>query len=121
MSVREPTTNSKEVNEMEEIRKWPIFSEKELIIGNLEADIAVCTLWSPRETFARKNLDGLMNKIAVVGNLYSVFGIGIIIRNCLANPNIRKIIVSGTEQGAALSVLKKLSAFDSSLPTTFFL
>jgi len=106
---------------MEEIRKWPIFSEKELIIGNLEADIAVCTLWSPRETFARKNLDGLMNKIAVVGNLYSVFGIGIIIRNCLANPNIRKIIVSGTEQGAALSVLKKLSAFDSSLPTTFFL
>ena len=106
---------------MEEIRKWPIFSEKELIIGNLEADIAVCTLWSPREIFARKNLDGLMNKIAVVGNLYSVFGIGIIIRNCLANPNIRKIIVSGTEQGAALSVLKKLSAFDSSLPTTFFL
>ena len=106
---------------MGEIGKWPIFSEKELIIGNLDADIAVCTLWSPREIFARKSLDGLMDKIAVVGNLYSVFGIGVMIRNCLANPNIRKIIVSGTEQGAALSVLKKLSAIDSSLPATFFL
>ena len=27
---------------------------KELIIGNLDADIAVCTLWSP-EIFARKS------------------------------------------------------------------
>ena len=104
----------------EEVKKWPIFSEKELIIGNLDADIAVCTLWSPREIFARKNLDGQMNKIAAVGNLYSVFGIGVMIRNCLANPNIRKLIVSGTEQGAALSVLKKLSELNSSLLKTLF-
>src|SRR3989344_4481161 len=121
--AKEPTTNSKEVNEMgkREWYRWPIFSEKEIIIGNSEAPTAVCTLWSPRENFARKNLDGLMNKITCVGNLYSVFGIGIMIRNCLANPNIRKLIVSGTELGAALSVLKKLSAFDSSLLKILFL
>lgn len=106
---------------MEELRKWPIFSEKELIIGNLEADIAVCTLWSPREIFARKNLDGLINRVVVVGNLYSVFGIGIMIRNCLANPNIKELIVTGTELGAALSTLKKLSELDPSLLKTLFL
>src|SRR3989304_5666624 len=37
--------------------KWPVFSEKELVIGNLDSSIGVCTLWSPRKEFAKKNLD----------------------------------------------------------------
>ncbi|MEK7163008.1 MAG: thymidylate synthase [Patescibacteria group bacterium] len=120
MLAKEQIINSKEVNELEE-KKWPIFSAKEVIIGNPEAQIAVCTLWSPREHFIKKYLGDLMNKIAVVGNLYSIFGIGILVRNCIANPNIQKLIVSGTELGAALTTLKRLSAIDSSLAAIFFL
>ena len=92
----------------------PMFSEREIIVGNLSSSIAVCTLFFPRDEFKKKYLDGLMDKIAIVGNLYAICGIGIIIRNCIANTNIQKLIVSGIEQGVALSVLKRLSSLDSS-------
>jgi len=36
--------------------KWPIFSEKELIICNLKSKIGVATLWSPRNDFVKKRL-----------------------------------------------------------------
>ena len=34
-----------------------------------------------------------MDKIAIIGNLYSVLGIGILVRNYLASPNLRFLIV----------------------------
>ncbi|MDO8555434.1 MAG: thymidylate synthase [bacterium] len=92
--------------------EWPVFSEKELIVSNPDSSIGVCTLWSPRENFAKKYLSGVMDKVAVVGNLYSVFGIGVLIRNCLANPKLRRIIVSGTELGSAKSVLASIAPTD---------
>lgn len=103
------------------MKKWPAFSEKEIIVGDPESSVAICTLWSPREYFAKKYLGDLMNRVAVVGNLYSVYGIGILIRNCIANPNIRKLVVSGTELGVALSTLKRISGLDPSLAKAFFL
>lgn len=89
--------------------EWPVFSQQELIVGNPESSVGVCTLWSPRENFARKYLNGVMDRVAVVGNLYSVFGIGVLIRNCLANPKLRRIIVSGTELGSAKSILASIA------------
>lgn len=96
------------------------FAQKEVIIGNPESKIGVCTLWSPREKFVNKYLNGLMNEVALVGNLYSVFGIGILIRNYLANPQLRYLIVSGTELGFAKTALENLS-IDNSLPEKLFL
>jgi len=100
--------------------KWPVFSEKELIVGNLDSNIGVCTLWSPRKEFVKNYLGDTMDKIAVVGNLYSIYGIGILIRNFLANQKMRYLIVSGAEIGRAREALKNLDK-DSSLPPKFFL
>ncbi|MBI3634124.1 MAG: hypothetical protein HY228_00720 [Candidatus Yonathbacteria bacterium] len=99
----------------------PVFAKKEVIIGNPQSPIAVGTLWSQVDHFCKNHLDGLMDKIAIVGNIRSVYGIGIVIRNCLANPNIQKLVVSGvaTSDGSLLA-LKRLST-DPSLCETFFL
>lgn len=88
--------------------KWPVFAEKEVIISNPYSSIGICTLWSPREKFVEKYLRKVMGMISIVGNLYSVFGIGIMIRNVLANPMIRYLIVTGTELGSAKAVLKRI-------------
>ena len=97
------------------------FAQKEVIIGNPNAKIGICTLWSPREKFIHKYLNnGLMYRVALVGNLYSVFGVGILIRNYLANPQLRYLIVSGTELGSAKTALENLG-IDNSLPEKLFL
>lgn len=92
---------------MKEKKKWPIYSEKELIIGNLDAKVGVCTLWTPRKKFV-ENISDVMDRIAVVGNLYSVYGIAILIRNFLANPNLRYLIINGNEQGNSCKSLLNL-------------
>lgn len=86
------------------------FAQKEVIIGNPESKIGICTLWSPREKFVHKYLDGLMSEIAIVGNLYSIRGIGILIRNYLSNPRLRYLLVTGTEIGGAKNVLQNLAS-----------
>lgn len=87
---------------------WPIFSEKEVIVHNLEAELGIATLWTPREKFAETISKDLLNKVAIIGNLYSVFGIGILIRNFLSNPKLRSLVITGTELGASKSVMEKL-------------
>jgi len=103
-----------------DIKDWPVFSKKELVTGNLNADIGVCTLWSPRDIFAKRYLEGLMDKIAVVGNLYSVYGLGILIRNYLANPHMRYLIVTGTKLGNSREAVSMLQT-DSPLASKMFL
>src|SRR3990170_3926281 len=100
--------------------KWPVFSEKELVIGNLDSSIGVCTLWSPRKEFTKKYLDSIMDRIAIVGNLYSVYGAGILIRNFLANPKMRYLVVSGAEIGNSKKAIKNLDK-DNSLLLKMFL
>lgn len=92
----------------EKTKKWPLYKDKMLIIGNQESQVAVCSLWTKRELVAQKlNLE----KISVVGNLYSAKkGISFLIRNILANPNIRYLIVCGldrSESGQTLIDLAK--------------
>lgn len=99
---------------------WPIFSEKEVIVGNHLANIGICTLWTPREIFTNKYIGELMNKVAIVGNLYSVFGLGILIRNFLSNPLLNYLLVTGTELGNSRDALKNLAS-DETLPEKLFL
>jgi len=101
------------------MNKWPIFSEKEVVLGNLGSMIGVATLWYPRNRFSQEVLGDLMNNVAVVGNLYSIYGIGILIRNFLANPNLRYLIVSGTELGKSRGALENLSTDFSILPSIY--
>lgn len=93
---------------------WPVVYEKELLIGNPNKSIAICSLWSDREYVAGKV--GVEN-VAVIGNLYS-HGTGIegIIRNVLANPAIRTIIIAGKDKSRSAETLKNF--FDTGVQKT---
>mgnify|MGYP001590200760 CR=1 FL=1 len=92
------------------MNKWPVFSEKEVIVGNPEAELGIATLWTPREKFVEMCIDNEgLSKIAIIGNLYSVFGIGVLIRNYLSNPKLRSLVITGTELGNSRSVMEKLN------------
>lgn len=99
--------------------KWPYLSEKEVVLGNLGSMIGVATLWYPRNRFSKEVLGDLMNSVAVVGNLYSIYGIGILIRNFLANSNLRYLIVSGTELGKSKVALENLGNDFSIFPSIY--
>ena len=73
---------------------WPICFKDQLIIGNPYSNTAICTLWNRRDL-----LDGLpKEKFAVIGNLYSTYGINPLLRNLCANPHIRNIIICGADR-----------------------
>lgn len=99
---------------------WPYLSEKEVIIGNPDSKIGVATLWYPRNRFSKEILGDFMDKVSAVGNLYSIYGIGILIRNFLANPKLRYLIVSGTELGKSKQALEKLGS-DSAILSSIYL
>ncbi len=81
------------------MKKWPPYKDSMLIFGNIKSQVAVCTLWTKREFVAEKlNMD----KIAVVGNLYSPKkGISFMIRNICANPNIRNLVICGLDNSGS--------------------
>ena len=61
-----------------------------------------------------------MDKVSVVGNLYSVYGLGFLIRNYLANPKLRYLLVLGSDLGGSKNALKLLGS-DKSLPEKLYL
>jgi len=88
---------------METKNSWPIYKDKMLIVGNQESQVAVCALWMKKELVAEK-LD--LEKISVIGNLYSPKkGISFLIRNILANPKIRYLIICGLDRSGSGQVL----------------
>lgn len=83
---------------------WPVEYKKELLLGNLNTSVALCSLWTERSFAAGKI--GLEN-VVLVGNLYS-HGPGVegIVRNVLANPVIRTIVVAGNDKSQSAESLK---------------
>ncbi len=71
---------------------WPIFFKTNLKIGNLSSSVAICTLWTKKDQIYSELPE---EKYAVCGNLYSVQGVNYIIKNILANPKIRYIVLCG--------------------------
>lgn len=83
--------------------EWPLYYRDALEIGNRTASVGVCTLWTPRRRIAA-GLD--RTRFAVVGNLYSRDGVNGILRNVLANPAIRYVVLCGrslNDSGDALA------------------
>lgn len=87
---------------------WPVYKDRMLILGNPKSQVAVCALWTKKELVAEKlNLD----KISVIGNLYSPKrGISFLVRNILANPKIRYLIICGSDTSKSGQVLVDLVA-----------
>ncbi|MCK4525638.1 MAG: hypothetical protein KAU07_04325, partial [Candidatus Andersenbacteria bacterium] len=81
---------------------WPVCSNENLIFGNPDSEITIATLWTP----TKKITDKLSpDSFCVAGQLYSKEGINFIIRNILAKPSIRYLIVCGTELSGSGKVL----------------
>lgn len=87
---------------------WPVYWKENLVVGNLQSNLGIATLWTPKERFLE-----FFSKddFAVIGQLYSKDeGINALFRNCLANPNIRFILLLGVDlsnSGQALINLVK--------------
>jgi len=73
---------------------WPIFYKDELKLGNPESSVGICTLWTKKEILHSKIPE---NKYAVCGNLYTIQGINPMLKNILAKPSIRHIILCGAD------------------------
>lgn len=56
--------------------------------------MGICSLWTTRDV-VQKLIDDM--DYCVIGNLYSAQGINAMIRNVMANPNIRTIVIWGSE------------------------
>ncbi|MCK4891183.1 MAG: hypothetical protein KAS78_00805, partial [Candidatus Pacebacteria bacterium] len=81
---------------------WPVCSNENLILGNPDSEVVITTLWTP----TKKITDELdPNSFCIAGQLYSKEGINFIIRNILAKPSVRYLIVCGTELSGSGKVL----------------
>ena len=84
--------------------KWPQEFGEKLEIGDLDSNLGIAVLWSYKEIVSR-NLD--KKDYAVLGNYYDrKNGLEPLIRNCLANPNIRYIILFGNDKAQSKDVLR---------------
>ncbi len=97
-------TSEEYINKLKEMN-WPQEFHEKLKIGNLSSNIGIATLWTFQET-VYKNLNP--KNYAVVGNYYDrKNALEPFIRNCLANPNIRYIILVGNDKAQSREVLVK--------------
>ena len=76
------------------IENWPKLYHDILKVKDPTNHIGICTLWTERG-IVEKIVDNLPYN--VIGNLYSAQGINAMIRNVMANPNIRTIVIWGSE------------------------
>jgi len=82
---------------------WPQEFNEKLIVGDLNSNIGIAVLWSFKEVVAR-DLD--KEDYAVLGNYYDrQNALEPLVRNCLANPNIRYILIVGNDKAKSKEVL----------------
>ena len=83
--------------------KWPVLYENIIRVGDPDQSIGVVTLWTERDVIK----DSLEKKdYAAIGNLYSPAGINHMMRNILANPHIRHLIMWGADMSGSGASLR---------------
>lgn len=75
-------------------QNWPVYFKNVLRTGNLKSNVGIVTLWTPVDSICQKLK---RNSYAVAGQLYSEAGVNFIVRNVLANPKIRYLVLCGEE------------------------
>lgn len=73
---------------------WPLFYKDVMEVGNKNSPVGICTLWSKKESVVGK-LD--KESYCVIANLYTTDGINYIIKNVLANPRVKHIVLFGSD------------------------
>jgi len=74
---------------------WPIYYKDLLRIGNLKSQVGIATCWTICDEII-KDID--KNLYCVAGQLYTKSGINYLVRNLLANKNIRYLILCGQDR-----------------------
>lgn len=83
--------------------KWPQEFHEKLHLGNLKSNVGIATLWTDKEV-VYKDLDP--ESYCIVGHFYDRRnGLEPFIRNCLANPNIRHVVLVGNDKSQSRKVL----------------
>ena len=82
------------MKKVQPIEGWPTLYHDILKVNDPTNHVGICTLWTEREVVEKILRDLPYN---LIGNLYSAQGINAIIRNVFANPNIRTIVIWGSE------------------------
>lgn len=82
---------------------WPQEFHEKLHVGNLKSNIGIATLWTAKE-MVYKGLNA--DSYAVIGHFYDRRNaLDPFVRNCLANPNIRHVILVGNDKAKSREVL----------------
>src|SRR4051812_39496325 len=80
----------------------PISYPEEVSPGDPASPVGLCTLWTRQERILR----GVPRELyAACGNLYSIWGISVLVSSLVAHPSIRYLVVCGVdfaESGQAL-------------------
>lgn len=87
------------------MKKWPVYFRERLWLGDKNGDVGIATLWTPKENIVEGLSLEAKKRVAVVGQLYSLRGGEYIFRNIWANPQIRYIIVTGTDLNNSSEIL----------------
>lgn len=81
-----------------------VVKASQLVRGNPASPVGIITLWTPKEKVAER-LD--RDAYAAIGQLYSAArGLNYLVRNLLANPTIRYLIVTGADRSGSGRVLR---------------
>ncbi|MBP8960701.1 hypothetical protein KBG31_00535 [Patescibacteria group bacterium] len=84
--------------------EWPVYFKERLLVDDINSSIGIVTLWMPKETVAEYLGSGTFS---VCGQLYTKGGINYILRNILANPRIKHLIMCGIDRQGSGEALKK--------------
>ena len=81
-----------ELNQLE--NAWPFYHRNELALGKIDSPLAIATLWTQRQ-----GLEKILGKeeYSVIGQCFSARGVSLILRELLANPNIRTLVTWGRD------------------------
>lgn len=91
----------------------------EVTLGDAASPVGLCTLWTRQERILR----GVPRELyAACGNLYSLWGISLLVRGVLARPTLRYLVLCGIDYagtGRALVTLAREGvALDGTIPGT---
>lgn len=100
---------------------WPIYFKDQLLLGDAQSPVGICALWTLKELIAKEIGK---EQFSVCGQLYSKQGIKYILRNILANPRIRFLLLCGKDKSssgqALLQEFKKPNPPDADIPDNLF-
>lgn len=85
---------------------WPKYYKDNLLSFNEDAHIGIVTCWTKKEEIKEKLTPLNLNKVAVIGQLYSKEGISYIIRNLYLRPNVNTLIITGKDLSGSKEFFK---------------